>query len=119
MHRRSSRSFMLAVLTAFSLGVAADAQAAARSVPLTEAVRGGDVATVRTLISQKADVNAAEPDGTTAMHWAAHLNDLASMNLLLAAGANPRAVTRNGATPFSLACYLGNAAVIERLLAAG
>ena len=71
------------------------------------------------MIAQKTDVNAAELDGSTAMHWAAHLNDAASMDLLLNAGANPRAVTRNGATPFSLACYVGNAAAIERLLAAG
>ena len=119
MHPRSSRSFVLAVLAAFTVGAADYLEAAAREVPLIEAVKQGDVAAVRAMIAQKTDVNAAELDGSTAMHWAAHLNDAASMDLLLNAGANPRAVTRNGATPFSLACYVGNAAAIERLLAAG
>ena len=92
---------------------------AARRVALIDAVKSGDVATVRTLIAQKADVDAAEADGTTALHWAAHLGDAVSTDLLIKAGANVKAATRNGATPFGLACYKGNAAVIERLLVAG
>src|SRR5258706_11897407 len=107
------------LLSAFSLAVAASSEAAARRVALIDAVKNGDTATVRTLIAKKVDVNAAEPDGTTALHWAAHLGDAASADLLIKAGANVKAVTRNGATPFALAAYKGNAAVIERLLVAG
>ena len=64
-------------------------------------------------------VNAAQPDGTTALHWAAHIGNAPVAELLLKAGANPKAVTRDGATPFALACNKGNAGVIELLLAKG
>ena len=74
---------------------------------------------MRALLAEPVDVNAAETDGTTALHWAAHLGDAMSADLLLDAGAEVKAATRNGATPFSLACYKGHAAVIERLLEAG
>ena len=88
-------------------------------MPLIDAVKQGDRAAVRALLAEQADVDAAELDGTTALHWAAHLGDAIAADLLLDAGADPRRVTRNGATPFSLACYKGHAEVIERLLAAG
>lgn len=93
--------------------------AAAEATPLIEAVRQGDAALVRELLAGGVDVDSAESDGTTALHWAAHLGDAPSVELLLAAGADPRAETRNGATPFSLACYKGHAGVIERLLESG
>lgn len=93
--------------------------AATSRVALVDAVKNGDLARVRMLVAQKVDVNAAERDGTTALHWAAHLGDVTSADLLIKAGANVKAVTRDGATPFGLACYKGNAAVITRLLAAG
>ena len=113
---RSTASFaaLCAVLT-----VAAPGPAVAVGVPLIDAVKQGDKVAVRALLAERADVNAAELDGTTALHWAAHLGDATSADLLLDAGADPRAATRNGATPFSLACYKGHAEVIERLLEAG
>ena len=114
--RNTSAALLCAVM---ALGVAASAEAAARRVALIDAVKSGNVATVKSLVAQKANVNATEADGTTALHWAAHLNDAVAADLLIKAGANVKAVTRNGATPFALACYKGNAAVIERLLAAG
>jgi len=74
---------------------------------------------LRALINQHADVNAAQPDGTTALHWAAHWNDAAAVDLLLRAGANAKAVNRYGATPLSEAVVSGSAAMIEALLKAG
>ena len=110
------RTGMLVAVFAF---VAVSAFAAPRAVPLIEAVKKGDIATVRDLIAKKVDVNQSEPDGTTALHWAAHLNDAAATTALIKAGANVKAETRDGASPFSLACYKGNADVIMQLLAAG
>ena len=46
---------------------------------------------LRALIKQHADVNAAQPDGTTALHWAAHWNDSELVDLLLRSGANAKA----------------------------
>src|SRR5262245_35626052 len=92
---------------------------AARTVPLIEAAKNGDGATVRSLVLGGADVNAAEIDGTTALHWAADHGDAAAVDLLIAHGAQVKATNRYGATAFALACQKGNAAVIVRLLDAG
>ncbi len=62
---------------------------------------------------------AAEPDGTTPLHWAVRSNDLATVNKLLAAGADAKAANRYGVTPLYLACENANPAMIERLLKAG
>ena len=109
----------LLLLATVTFGVAVSAQAAARGVALIDAVKNGDISTVRVLIAQKADVNATEPDGTTALHWAAHLGDGTLAEMLVQAGANINAATRNGATPYALALNKGNAKVIEVLLEAG
>ncbi len=65
------------------------------------AVQNRDTAALRTLLKQHAPVNAAQRDGTTALHWAAHWNDTESVELLLQAGADAKAVNRYGATPLS------------------
>jgi uncharacterized protein len=93
--------------------------AAANSVPLIDAVKAGNVESVRALLKQRVDVNAALPDGTTALHWAAHANSAELARLLLAAGANANAANRYGVTPLTLAASGGNAALAEALLKAG
>src|SRR5262245_11289594 len=80
------------------LGSVVAARAAERQIPLIEAAKQGDVATVRALVKQKADVNVTEADGTTALHYAADRNDAAMTDLLLGAGANRSASNRFGAT---------------------
>ncbi|MEO7411924.1 MAG: ankyrin repeat domain-containing protein [Opitutaceae bacterium] len=86
--------------------------------PLADAVEKKDGFAVRTLI-RDTNVNAAQVDGMTALHWAAYNDDLESAKLLVSAGANPKAENRYGATPLSLACVNGNAAFVDLLLAAG
>jgi ankyrin repeat protein len=71
------------------------------------------------LIRAKADVNATEPDGTTALHWAVQSDNLDIVRLLLAAGARVSAANRYGATALSLAAVNGSATMVETLLAAG
>ena len=83
---------------------------------LVDAIKKSDAAAVRTLIAQNANVNAAEVDGTTPLHWAAHLENIDAANQLLRAGANVNAQNRYGVTPLSEACINGNAAMIELLL---
>lgn len=87
--------------------------------PLVEAVKRGDSAEVRALLERKADVNGAEPDGTTALHWAVQRDDVQMVDLLLRSGAKAQAATRYGVTPLYVACTNGNAAIVERLLKAG
>ena len=93
--------------------------AAGADVRLIKAVRGKDVAAVRALIKQRVDVNAAQGDGATALHWAAHVDDLAIADLLIRAGARAAVANDNGFTPLHLACTNRNGAMVERLLSAG
>jgi ankyrin repeat protein len=87
---------------------------------LSEAAMQGDKEAVRSLLKQRGDVDAAQGDGTTALHWAAFRDDLEMAKMLLAAGANVKAATREGAiTPLFMACTNGNAAIVEALLNAG
>jgi ankyrin repeat protein len=78
-----------------------------------------DDAALRTLIQQKADVNAAQPDGATALHWEVHWSNKEMVDALLKAGANPKAASREGSTPLWLASVNGDAGIVEALLKAG
>ena len=93
--------------------------AAADDARVAEAAKNHDTKTVRTLIKQKADVNAPLPDGATALHWAALWDDVESADVLLAAGAKVDARDDYGVTPLSLASTNGSAAMIAKFLKAG
>jgi ankyrin repeat protein len=96
------------------------ALAATGASPVADAAMQGDVATIRTLLKQGSDVNAAQGDGMTALHWAAMQNNAELAQILLYAGANVRATTRiNGYTPLFLASQHGHAEVIDTLLKGG
>jgi ankyrin repeat protein len=84
-----------------------------------DAVKAGNPEAVRAAIQRHADVNAADPDGSTPLHWAAQSGDLEIAKLLLKAGARANAENRNGVTPLSLAAKNRDAAVAQALLQAG
>ncbi len=98
---------------------AAAASAQPPRVPLIEAVKTGDAAAVRTLLDRGADVDAAEPDGTTALHWAVHNEDLDVAARLVEAGAEVDATTRYGVAPLALAATNGSPETLRMLLEAG
>ncbi len=77
-------------------------------MPLVEAVKAGDKAAALALIEKRVDVNAPEPDGTTALHWAAHHDDVELVQRLIRAGANVKAENDYGATPMSEAAVLAD-----------
>src|SRR4029078_2433702 len=87
----------------------ASAHAAASEV--ADAVMKGNKPALQALLLKKADVNAPQVDGTTAMHWAVQADDLAVVDLLIRAGANVSAANREGATPMQIAATIGNAAM--------
>src|SRR5215467_1632025 len=91
----------------------------ASSSDIADAAMKENKQAVRSLLQKKADVNAAQTDGTTALHWAVRWDDLETADLLIRAGANVSAATRAGATPLQLAAINGNAAMIEKLIKAG
>ena len=92
----------------------------AASSPVADAAMNGDKAAVRALLKKGLDVNEAQGDGTTALHWAAMKGDADLAQMLIYAGANVRATTRLGAyTPLYLAAQGGHSGVVAALLAAG
>ena len=92
---------------------------AAERPALIDAAREADTAAIRTLLQAKVDVNAAEGDGATALHWASYRDQLDAVDLLIRAGANVNAANDLGATPLWLASQNGSAATVRRLLEAG
>ena len=74
---------------------------------------------VSTQLTAKADVNATQADGTTAMHWAAYHDKAEVIAKLLSAGAKPDEKNRYGITPLLLACENGNERIVRALLKAG
>ncbi len=99
------------------LGLAFTASAVAASV--ADAAEQRDEASLRTLLQSGVDVNAAQVDGTTALHWAAFYDDPRMVGLLVRAGADVNAVNRYGLSPLVQACTNGDAEVVKLLLEAG
>lgn len=89
------------------------------TTPVIEAAKAGDVATLRTLVRQRADVNAAGVDGSTALLWAVSRLDVEAVRLLLAAKADPDAGNRYGITPLLHAARVGHTEIARLLLDAG
>ena len=111
--KRLGGTALAAVCALASLGAAGD------ELRLLDAVKSANHEAVRTLLKQPGVANAAEADGTTALHWAVRADDTASVQALLRAGANVKAANRYGVTALSLAVVNGSAAMVETLVNAG
>ena len=111
--RKSTRGLACIGLSVLLMG-------AAGNLPLIDAAKNADHDAVGRLLQQgKVDVNATEPDGTTALHWASYRDDGESADLLIRAGAKVNAANDVGATPLWTASVNGSPAMVRRLLAAG
>lgn len=100
-------------LTALLFGAAPDS-------PVADAAQRGDLELVRSLLTVGADVNAAQGDGMTPLHWAALNDEVEMIGVLLYAGANTGSTTRLGAyTPLHVASRNGHAGAVAALLDGG
>jgi len=88
-------------------------------LPLVEAAKSADHESLKALISGRVDVDAAEADGATALHWASYRDDLEGAELLIRAGADVEAANDLGATPLWIASQNGSVPMVEKLLEAG
>jgi len=108
----------LASVVAVTLALSAVTNAA--ESPVADAAARGDREAVKSLLKQAADVNAAQGDGMTALHWAAMNGDADLAQMLIVAGANVKATTRLGSyTPLYLASQQGHGTIIQSLVKAG
>ena len=101
------------------VSAASPAAAAPAKSAVADAAMKGDTAALRALVAQKADVNAPQVDGATALHWAVYRDDSEGVDLLINAGAKVDAKNREGVSPLAMASLYGSAAMVQRLLAAG
>ncbi len=102
------------------LGVLVGAGYAALLSPVLDAAKRGDIESLKAELRSGADVNAAQGDGFTALHWAAKTGNREVAEVLIAAGADLRATTRlGGHMPLHVAAATGKAEVAEALLEAG
>jgi ankyrin repeat protein len=103
---------------ALLLALSAAGLSAAKS-DVADAAMRGDKAAIQKLLAQKADVNAPQNDGATALHWAVFHGDKELVQQLVRAGANVGAANREGATPMWLASVLGDPAILSALIEGG
>src|SRR5687768_11827578 len=111
----------VAVLITFAVLLAAGPSTASAQADLrlVTALKNQDSGAARAIVKPRADVNAADVDGSTPLHWAAHWNDVETVKALLAAGAKPNAANRYGVTPLHEAATIGSAPIVNALLRAG
>lgn len=109
------KTFALSAVSLVALAFAG----AAFANPLVEAVETGNEAAALALIEDGADVRAASPDGTTALHWAVYNGDADLVARLIEEGAEVSAVNHYGSTPMIEAAVLGDVGIMEMLLDAG
>src|SRR3984957_3609310 len=83
-------------------------------LPLVDAAKSDNRDAVRVLLEHGTSVNAAEADGTTALHWASYRDDLECADLLIRAGASVNAATDLGATPLWTASQNGSSAMVRK-----
>src|SRR5207247_415 len=99
--RRRTRALVCCSLL---VGAAAVTPATSADLRLIEAIKRQDSGRATALLDQRIDVNAAEPDGATALHWAVHWDDGRLVERLIAARADVNAANQLGVTPLSMAC---------------
>jgi ankyrin repeat protein len=86
---------------------------------LLQAAQSGDSAAALGLVAGKADVNARQEDGTTALHWAAYHDDLPLLRQLIKAGAKVNVTNDYGSTPLAEAAERADPEALRILLQAG
>jgi ankyrin repeat protein len=109
----SFKSLVFAFVTLSAAAATAQAQS------LADRIQSGDRLAALAMIAAGADVNQAQPDGSTPLHWAVYRVDRELVNALLRKGARAKVVNRYGASPLAEAVRVANADLAGMLLEAG
>jgi uncharacterized protein len=110
---------VMAVVAAMALTTWTAINLGQSNTRLAELVRTGDTAAALELLKKGTSGNSADPDGTTALHWAVQQDDARLVRALLTSGAKVGAANRYGVTPLALAAVNGSPSMTEILLKAG
>lgn len=111
------RTLKIAVIALLSLGATALSATASAQESLVDLVRAGNrEAVLAAITSPDVDVNVAEPDGSTALHWATYTVDHELVRALLDAGAQANITNSFGSSPLSEAIKLGDVELVRLLL---
>ena len=112
--RRRLRVGLIVLGALFGIGLAGAAE-----LSFPDVAQAMDRDRVQVLLARSADVNEAQADGMTALHWASIRDDIAMARMLIEAGADARAANRYGVTALTLACTNGSGEMVELLLDSG
>jgi len=111
---------LAAAIGLLSLGAAVSSSADTRPQSLVDLIRAGQRdAVLAAITSPDIDVNAAEPDGSTALLWATYTVDREMVRALLKAGAKANVTNRFGSSPLAEAVKVGDVELARMLLGAG
>ena len=119
MRTQVGAGFLVVLFLLAASGSLATAAGAGDDLRVVVAAERQDWAEVRALVDSGADVTATQPDGATALHWAAHWNDGETAGRLVAAGAGVDARNDLGVPPLWIALDSANVEVALRLIEAG
>ena len=109
-------SFLVLLIAILTQATFVPAEAPADESSVANAAEKQQEELVRKLTIAGTDVNVAQPDGMTALHWAVYHDEVQLAKLLIAAGADVKAKNRYEVTPLSLACTNGNGELVSLLL---
>src|SRR5947207_8975252 len=107
----------IAAAFVFTLALAISTWAA--DLGLADRIQSGDRKAALAMIAAGADVNQAQPDGATPLHWAVYRVDRELVATLLKTGAKPNVVNKYGASPLTEAVRVANAEMVGMLLEVG
>ena len=111
---RIVKNLTLATVLAFNTVIAASG-----AESLATLIQSGHHSSALELIDTGTDVNVAQGDGTTALHWAVYHGDAALVHTLLDHGARADAVNDYGSTPLAEAVKIASEELVQVLLDAG
>jgi ankyrin repeat protein len=109
----------LLIRTGAAIVLAAGLCRAATDSSLIDAIKRRDTKAADALIARRTNIDAALPDGATALAWAVFLDLQDTALKLIDAGANVNTAGDYGETPLTLALANGNAVLSAHLLKAG
>src|SRR5262245_47382092 len=115
-HRMWSKRFAASLALTIALLAPAATSLAQSESALADRIEAADRKAALQMIGNGAAVNAAQPDGSTPLHWAVYRVDEELVNALLARGAKADVINAYGSSPLAEAVRVANSTIVGLLL---